>query len=182
MKTAVGPVYDNRDPAGFGWLSQRAGSHSSNGDARPRYTTLESVKRRRSQSQYRVFFSYSHKDRWIARQCVRLIEEKGSGRIKVFLDEKDIDAGQSIADSVRANIEACDEFVVLLTRYSKDRPWVLIEMGAAWGLKRPMIAIIDKIGPKEMPDIVSPYKAVDLNDFDQYLEQLSKRVKAGRRR
>jgi len=97
------------------------------------------------------------------------------------LDEKDIDAGQLIAESVRTNIQVCDEFVVLLSRYSKDRPWVLIEMGAAWGLQKPIIAVIDKIGPKEMPEIISPHKAVDLNDFDEhYIRQLMKRVTAGR--
>jgi hypothetical protein len=57
---------------------------------------------------------------------------------------------------------------------------VLIEMGAAWGLRRPIIAIIDKIGPREMPDIISPYKAIDLNDFDQYIDQFLKRAKARR--
>jgi len=138
------------------------------------------VAKRKSLEHHRVFVSYSHKDRWIAKQLVRLIEERGEGRVKVFLDEKDIEAGQSIADSVRESIEQCDEFVVLLSRYSKDRPWVLIEMGAAWGLKKPIIAIIDKIAPKEMPDIVSPYKAVDLNDSDQYINQLVKRVTARR--
>ena len=51
-----------------------------------------------------------------------LIEERGKGRLSVFLDEKDIDAGQLIAESIRTSIEECDEFVVLLTRYSKDRP------------------------------------------------------------
>ncbi len=105
-----------------------------------------------------------------------MIEERGDGQIKVFLDEKDIEVGQPIGDSIRASIEQCDEFVVLLSRYSKDRPWVLIEMGAAWGLKKPIIALIDKIAPREMPDIVSPYKAVDLNDSDQYISQLVKRA------
>jgi hypothetical protein len=124
-----------------------------------------------------VFFSHSHKDRWIAAQCVRLIEEKGKGLVHVFLDAKDIDAGEQIADSIRTSIQECDEFVVLLSPYSKDRQWVLIEMGAAWGLEKPIVAIIDKIGPQEMPDIVSPYKALDLNDFDQYLSQFSERVK-----
>ena len=136
--------------------------------------------RRNPRQQYDVFFSHSHKDRWIAKQCVRLIEEGGRGGVRAFLDEKDIEAGQSIADSVRTAIENCDEFVVLLSPHSKERPWVLIEMGAAWGLQKPIIAIIDKIGPNEIPDIVSPYKAVDLNDFDQYLNQLLKRVKTRR--
>ena len=86
---------------------------------------------------YRVFLSHSRKDRWIARQCARLIEEAGKPRVEVFFDEKDIEGGQSIPDSVRTGIEKCDEFVVLLSRFSKDRPWVLIEMGAAWGLRKP---------------------------------------------
>jgi hypothetical protein len=131
----------------------------------------------RGRDQYRIFLSHSHKDRWIAKQCARLIEERGKGRLSVFLDEKDIEAGQQIAESIRRSIEQCNEFVVLLSRYSKDRPWVLIEMGAAWGLRKPIVAIIDKIGPKEMPDIISLHKAIDLNDFDQYANQLLKRAR-----
>jgi len=38
-------------------------------------------------------------------------------------------------------------------------------------------AIIDKVTPEEMPDIMAPYKAIDLNIFDEYLEQLFNRVK-----
>ncbi len=109
-----------------------------------------------------------------------MIEEAGNPHVEVFFDEKDIEGGQSIPDSVRSGIEKCDEFVVLLSRYSKDRPWVLSEMGAAWGLREPIIAIIDKVGPKEMPDILSPSKAIDLNDFDQYIDQFLRRAKAGR--
>jgi len=121
---------------------------------------VTTVVKRKPPVDYRVFLSHSHKDRWIAKQCARLIEEAAKPRVEVFFDEKDIEGGQSIPDSVRTGIEKCDEFVVLLSRYSKDRPWVLIEMGAAWGLRKPIIAIIDKIGPNEMPDIVSPYKAI----------------------
>jgi hypothetical protein len=141
---------------------------------------VKSVAKKRSAAAYRVFLSHSHKDRWIARQCARLIEEAAKPLVEVFFDEKDIEGGQSIPDSVRTAIEGCDEFVVLLSRYSKDRPWVLIEMGAAWGLRKPIIAIVDKIGPKEMPDIISPHKAIDLNDFDQYMTHLVKRTKVRR--
>jgi hypothetical protein len=61
--------------------------------------------KRNPRQQYHVFFSHSHKDRWIAKQCVRLIEEGGKGGVSAFLDEKDIETGQSIADSVRTAIE-----------------------------------------------------------------------------
>jgi hypothetical protein len=126
-----------------------------------RYTTRE----KRGQEKIRglpCVLSHSHKGRWIARQCARLIKEAAKPYVEVFLDEKDIEGGQSIPDSIRIGIEECDEFVVLLSRYSKDRPWVFIEMAAAWGLRKHIVAIIDKIGPKEVPGILSPHKAIDL--------------------
>jgi hypothetical protein len=125
---------------------------------------------------YRVFFSHAHKDRWIAKQCVRSIEERGKGRVKVFLDEKDIQVGGSIPDSVLSDIEQCHELVVLLSQVSKDRPWVLMEVGAAWGLRKPIMVVLDKIGSNEVPDIIRHQKAIDLNEFDQYLDQLSRRA------
>jgi hypothetical protein len=127
---------------------------------------------------FRIFLSHSSKDKWIARQCAFHLEKLPG--VEVFLDEKDIEFGQSIPDSVRTGIENCDEFLVLLSRYSKDRPWVLIEMGAAWGLRKPIVAMIDKIEPKEMPDIISPHKAVDLNEFEIYLKQVARKAKERR--
>jgi hypothetical protein len=94
---------------------------------------VNDVVKKKPEVDYRVFLSHSHKDRWIAKQCARLIEEAAKPQVEVFFDEKDIEGGRSIPDSVRTGIEKCDEFVVLLSRYSKDRPWVLIEVGAAWG-------------------------------------------------
>jgi len=67
---------------------------------------------------------------------MRLIEEGGAGRASVFLDERDIEFGQSIGDSVGENIRSCDEFIVLLSAASKDRPWVIAEIGAAWELEK----------------------------------------------
>jgi len=127
---------------------------------------------------YLVFISHSTKDRWIARQMAALIEEGGREYgVRTFLDEKDIAGGDSIPESIRRNIQECSEFVVLLSRYSIDRPWVLIEIGAAWALGKRIVAIIDKVTPEEMPDIIASYKAIDLNSFDHYLEQLFNRAK-----
>lgn len=135
------------------------------------------LKRPPAKKSYLVFISHSTKDRWIARQAAKLIEGRGHG-IKTFLDEKDIEGGESIPESIRQNIQRCHEFLVLLSRNSIDRPWVLMEIGAAWALEKRIIAITDKVTPEEMPDIIAPYKAIDLNSFDDYLEQLLKRVKA----
>ncbi len=134
---------------------------------------------RRRREAYRVFISHSHKDRWIARQVVKLMEEAGRGRIQAFLDERDIEGGEMIAERVLKEIRKCNEFVVLLSQNSKDRPWVLIEIGVACGQGKPIIAILNDVTWKEMPEIMYPYKAIELNDFDQYLDQLRKRIKKG---
>lgn len=122
-----------------------------------------------------VFISHSTKDRWIARQIAKLLE--AAGGIKTFLDERDIKVGDSIPESIRTNIQQCNEFLVLITRNSLNRPWVLIEISAAWGQGKRIIAIVDKVAPEEMPEIMLPYKAVDLNDLEEYIRQVVERVK-----
>ncbi|MDZ7362027.1 MAG: toll/interleukin-1 receptor domain-containing protein [candidate division KSB1 bacterium] len=127
---------------------------------------------------YLVFISHSSKDRWIAKQMANLIETRGRKHgVKAFLDEKDIEGGQSIPEEIKRNIKACDEFVVLLSQDSINRPWVLVETGGAWLLDKYIIVITHKVTPKEMPEVTAQYRAIDLNDFDHYLEQLLKRAK-----
>ena len=126
-----------------------------------------------------AFISHSTKDNWMARQISKAIEESGSkGGTKTFLDEKDIETGDSIPDSIRKNIKDCDEFLILLTKDSVRRPWVLVELGAAWGMGKRISGIVYGISPEEMPQVLSHYKVTDLNKFDSdYLRELSNRAK-----
>jgi len=48
-----------------------------------------------------------------------------------FRDDRDINVGDSIPDSIRTAIQVSRELVVLLTPDSIERPWVLQEVGAA---------------------------------------------------
>jgi TIR domain len=131
---------------------------------------------------YLVFISHSTKDRWIARQIAKLLEEGGSRfGVKAFLDERDIGFGDSISETIRKNIEGCSEFLVLLSKNSINRPWVLIEISAAWGHSKRIVGVIDKVTPEEMPDIMLPYRAVDLNNLDEYIKQLLDRAKGTKR-
>jgi len=130
---------------------------------------------------YLVFISHSKKDRWIARQISDLIIAKcRRHRVSTFLDEKDIEGGQSIPVSVRRHLQNCDELLILLSAYSVSRPWVLVELGAAWGMEKRIVSLIDKLTTEEMPDVVREYRAFDLNELDAYLVELSGRAKSKR--
>lgn len=67
-------------------------------------------------SQRLVFVSHSGIDTWVAKQIAR--EIAGCGAVP-FLDEAEIDVGA--------------DFVVLITPWALDRPYVWAELGAAWG-------------------------------------------------
>ncbi len=135
-------------------------------------------KRQKQRRDYLVFISHSSKDRWVARQMARLIESAGRNqRIQVFFDEKDIHSGDFIPEAIRTNLRSCDELVVLLTRNSINREWVLVEIAGAWVLGKRVVAIMDQVTPKELPDVIANCRAVDLNDFDTYLADVKLRAR-----
>lgn len=71
------------------------------------------------------------------------------------------------------------ELVVLLTPDSVDRPWVLLEVGAAWGRRRDyrIVPVLCHVTVDAIPDIIEGKKAFHINEFDQYLKELARRVK-----
>jgi TIR domain len=160
-------------------LQKRTGVATKGNSQKKRSTRRKRVSA--TGQRYLVFVSHSTRDRWIAKQISQLLETSGVDYgVKTFLDERDIGVGDSIPDTIRDNIKECNEFLVLLTKNSIERPWVLIEISAAWGHGKRIIAVIDKVTPEEMPEIMLPYKAIDLNNLEEYIGQLLNRAKGVR--
>jgi hypothetical protein len=135
----------------------------------------------KSYPDYLVFISHSSRDRWIARQMAAIIERKAQHHgVRVFLDEKDLEAGAIIPEEIRRQLESCEDFLVLLTSQSISRQWVLLELGAAWGLRKRIVAITDKVADDDLPDIIRQTKAYGLNDFDRFVAELVGRAKRRR--
>jgi hypothetical protein len=74
--------------------------------------------------------------------------------------------------------------VVLLTPWSLDRPYVWAELGAAWGRRIPIIALLLGITVVELqarpgiPILLKKRDLIELNQIDKYLEQLRIRVRS----
>lgn len=130
-------------------------------------------------SPYLVFLSHATADKWLARMLCEKIEATGA---VTFRDDRDIAGGDDIPDSIRAAIERCSEMVVLLTPASVDRPWVLMEVGAAWqrGNNVRIIPIRQHVEVEPIPAMLKSKKVIDLNQFDDYLMELARRVEAVR--
>ena len=129
-----------------------------------------------SRPKYQVFVSHATADKWIATTFCEKIATTGAS---TFRDDRDISGGDDIPDAIRSQIKQSRELVVLLTPESVDRPWVLLEVGAAWALRRDyrIVPVMCHVTVDAIPDIIKGKKAIHLNEFDQYLRELQKRVK-----
>lgn len=127
-----------------------------------------------------VFVSHSGQDTWVARQIAREVEACGA---KAFLDEADVDAGANFEEDILSFLENAHELVVLLTPWALERPYVWAELGAAWGRRIPIVALLLGITPAELqsrsgiPVLLKKRDLLVLNDIDTYLDQLKERVR-----
>ena len=136
-------------------------------------------KRQRKSSPYLVFVSHATADKWLARTLCEKIEQTGA---RTFRDDRDINGGDDIPEEIRRQIIQSNEMVVLLTPHSIDRPWVLLEVGAAWGRRRKarIVAVLCHVEVDTIPDIIGSKKAVPMNELDEYFSQLRRRVEKHR--
>lgn len=147
--------------------------------AKRKSTTNSATKRSRPKPEYQVFVSHATADKWIATTFCEKIDATGATS---FRDDRDINGGDSIPQSIRTEIQVSRELVVLLTPDSIERPWVLLEVGAAWGRRKDyrIVPVLCHVTFDAIPDIIEGKKAFHINDFDKYLAELKRRVKKRR--
>ena len=126
-----------------------------------------------------VFVSHSSRDTWVARQIAREISNCGASP---FLDEAEIDVGADFEEDILAFLEKAHELVVLLTPWALERPYVWAEIGAAWGRRIPIVALLHGITAGELqaragiPILLKKRNLLELNEADTYFRQLKQRI------
>jgi len=70
-----------------------------------------------------------------------------------------------------------DEVITLVTSNSLSSPWVSFEVGAALGLGKRVVPMVEDLNPSQLPPALLPLQSVDARDLFRYLAELSKRVK-----
>jgi hypothetical protein len=126
-----------------------------------------------------VFISHSGADTWVAKQIAREIEACGA---TPFLDEAHIDAGADFEEDILNFLAHAHELVVLLTPCALNRAYVWAEIGAAWGRRIPIVALLLGLTPAEVqahpgvPVLLKKRDLLPLNEVDVYLRQLKLRA------
>jgi hypothetical protein len=135
-------------------------------------------------AEYKVFISHGAEDRWVAGQIAKAIHEAGA---TVFLDETSIPKGANFKKIIHEEIAESSELVALFTPWSAKRSWVWIEIGAAWGQEKPVIAVFYGMQASDLEDsgqgraILEDINILTLNELDSYVTELTERVSKGSR-
>ena len=96
-----------------------------------------------------VFISYSQADSLWARSFAEALKKLG---LRVWFDQFEIGAGESLRDALETGLRDSDVFVTLVERENLQRPNLFFELGAAIGMKKRVVAIVPKdIDPAMLP-------------------------------
>jgi hypothetical protein len=121
----------------------------------------------------KVFICHSSLDRWVARRLSQDLVALGA---TTFLDEKDIQTGDSIDDTIHKHLKDADEMLILLSPAAMSSTWVLLEVGGARALEKRLVPILLHVGPNDLPSVISKGLARDLNDVDKYYDEVRSRL------
>lgn len=120
----------------------------------------------------KVFISYNHEDKEVARNVRTFLENKG---FDVILDEDDLAAGRSILDFIQASIKQCDAVVSIVSAKSLQSGWVgqesVASMYAIWMADKKFI-------PVRLDDVVfdSKFQIAALKSISAKILELDKDI------
>ena len=119
------------------------------------------IAKRRSTHRPRVYLSYAAADEAKARRLETILSHSDA---HVFTIDG-LSAGQDWRSIIKREIAACDLLVVLLSSNALKSNFVLLQIGAAWALRKTTIAVMaDPSMASELPVRMDPLNVIDLSD------------------
>ena len=125
----------------------------------------------------KVFISHFSGDTWVARQIGKEIKRRG---FETFLDAVDLETGDVLEETIRENLDGSDELLVLLTPEALERPYIWMEVGAAWVQKKRIVGILYRLTAADVatrertPALLKSTLLRDLNEIEEYFDELSR--------
>src|SRR5688572_4919895 len=102
-------------------------------------------------SEPQVYISHSHAnaDREWVRGFAESLKRYG---VKVWLDELQIPAGESLRDAIEEGLRSSDIVVYIVTPESLKQPNLFFEIGAAVGMGKRLVAVLPRgLEPSVLP-------------------------------
>jgi hypothetical protein len=139
----------------------------------PRARTKHKTKVKSGVPPFVVFISHSSHDSWVAEQIGKGIEAVGATK---RLDKHFLKGGDDVRETILKEIRESTEVIVLLSPESQQSHWVSYEIGAAHSRGKRVTPILHNLRAEDMGPLLQGFKAIYLNDFDDFLIELKQRI------
>jgi len=127
----------------------------------------------RKQMRPKVFLSYAFEDSALAERIARELQSQG---IDTWWAGWSLKAGDSLRQKIDEGLENCTHFIVLLTSISVEKPWVKVEIDAAFvrklELKARFIPLRYGLSPSKLPPLLRGMLSPTIDDFESDIRQL----------
>jgi hypothetical protein len=122
--------------------------------------------------QYDCFISHFTGDKPFARRLAKDLELRG---LYIWVDENEIDVGDSLSDKIQDGLANSYSFAIILSNESISRPWVKEELRAAYALRLAGEFKILPILYKEcdIPLLLKDYRYADFRSENRYHDEIS---------
>ena len=111
----------------------------------------------------RIFLSYGGGASRHAQKIKKLLLQHS--QVEIFTAE-DLSAGEKWESRIKNELQKCDMFLVILSPESIISSWVLYEVGAAWAMGKPIVAVAtDPTVAFLKPLELSQYSLIDIDEL-----------------
>jgi hypothetical protein len=138
---------------------------------------MSAIGKERGKDGLRIFLSYATADRTDARKVRSLLSKRPD--LRIFTTET-LSAGEDWESKLKGEISQCEIFIVLVSPTSVDSKWVLHELGAAWALDKPILAVVtDPEVVSKIPLNLRGVEIVEIKDLEKPEEVVLWKVPRG---
>ena len=120
---------------------------------------------------YKIFISYSSKNRAVAKLIASSINNIFKGKIEIFFDRHSIKVGSKWKEVILEALKDYDAILTILSPETYNKPWIIAEFSAFWFQDKDIYIV--KHGEFSLDDtfaIFSDYQICDLQDYEDVLE------------
>ena len=116
----------------------------------------------------KIFISHSHDEEWLAEMIAAELRDIETDPRYYESNE----TGAPIDERVRAEIEGCDEFLILLTPTSVFSHWVLYELAIAHYLGKQIRPFFMYVREQDIPPAARNYLRRPIGEIQRYFDEL----------
>ena len=124
---------------------------------------------------YQVLITSAPRERDIAENLAQSVLATGANVLSVLQTPA---RDEAVRFDPRRALQKADETVIVLTERSLNNPYLLLEMGAAFSLRKRFTPLLVGIEDSEIPPLIAQFPFVRYSELQKYLSDLETRVKS----